>query len=75
MKHFKHGMRAQAPDPPQVRPGGDPRLRPLLEAELDRIGPEVLVLLGATAAHALLGRSFEVTQQRGTSSSRPSLRS
>ena len=39
---------------------------PWLEAELARIGPEVLVLLGATAAQALLGRSFRVTQQRGT---------
>src|ERR671923_1229238 len=38
---------------------------PWLEAELARIGPEVLVLLGATAAQALLGRSFRVTQQRG----------
>lgn len=39
---------------------------PWLEAELARIGPEALVLLGATAAQALLGRRFRVTQQRGT---------
>jgi uracil-DNA glycosylase len=39
---------------------------PWLEAELDWVGPEVLVLLGATAAQAFLGRSFRVTQQRGT---------
>jgi DNA polymerase len=32
---------------------------------LARIGPEVLVLLGATAAQAILGRSFRVTQRRG----------
>jgi DNA polymerase len=38
---------------------------PWLEAELARIGPEVLVLLGATAAQAILGRSFRVTQRRG----------
>jgi uracil-DNA glycosylase family protein len=39
--------------------------RPWLEAELAVIKPEVLVCLGATAAQALLGRSFRVTQMRG----------
>ena len=39
--------------------------RPWLEAELRRIGPELIVCLGATAAQALLGRSFRVTQQHG----------
>jgi uracil-DNA glycosylase family protein len=38
---------------------------PWLEAELEVVGPEVLVLLGATAAKALLGSSFRVTQHRG----------
>src|SRR3954463_11523442 len=36
--------------------------RPWLEAELALIRPRVLVCLGATAAQALLGRSFRVTQ-------------
>jgi uracil-DNA glycosylase len=40
--------------------------RPWLEAELDAVHPDVLVLLGATAAQALLGRDFRVTTQRGT---------
>ncbi len=39
--------------------------RPWLEAELAVIAPEVLVLLGATAAQSLLGPSFRVTRQRG----------
>ena len=39
--------------------------RPWLEAELDVVQPRVLVCLGATAAQALLGRQFRVTQQRG----------
>lgn len=39
--------------------------RPWLLAELQVIQPEVLVCLGATAAQALLGRSFRVTRQRG----------
>jgi len=38
---------------------------PWLEAELDTIDPEVLVCLGATAAQALLGRTFRLTQHRG----------
>jgi uracil-DNA glycosylase family protein len=38
---------------------------PWLEAELDLIRPKILVCLGATAAQALLGRSFRVTRQRG----------
>src|SRR5215211_6373648 len=39
--------------------------RPWLEAELTVVKPEVLVCLGATAAQALLGRSFRVTRERG----------
>jgi len=39
--------------------------RPWLDAELDVVEPEALVLLGATAAKAVLGSSFKVTQHRG----------
>src|SRR5688572_22192673 len=39
--------------------------RPWLEAELEVVKPEVLVCLGASAAQALLGREFRVSQQRG----------
>jgi uracil-DNA glycosylase family protein len=39
--------------------------RPWLEEELKTVRPEALVLLGATAAKALLGSSFRVTQHRG----------
>jgi DNA polymerase len=38
---------------------------PWLEAELLAVRPEVIVLLGATAAQALLGASFRVTRERG----------
>jgi DNA polymerase len=40
---------------------------PWLEAELEVVRPEVIVLLGATAAQALLGPSFRVTRERGRS--------
>jgi len=39
--------------------------RPWLDVEIELVRPEVIVCLGATAAQALLGRSFRVTQQRG----------
>lgn len=39
--------------------------KPWLEAELDVVQPEMLICLGATAAQALLGQGFRVTQHRG----------
>jgi len=39
--------------------------RPWLDAELAVVRPQVLVCLGASAAQALLGRTFRVTQQQG----------
>ncbi|HYP17580.1 MAG TPA: UdgX family uracil-DNA binding protein [Opitutus sp.] len=36
-----------------------------LDAELELVAPEIVVALGATAAQALMGRSFRVTQQHG----------
>jgi uracil-DNA glycosylase family protein len=39
--------------------------RPWLDEELKVVKPEAVVLLGATAAKALLGSSFRVTQHRG----------
>ena len=39
--------------------------RPWLDAELEVVGPEVVVCLGATAAQALIGRDFRVSRQRG----------
>jgi uracil-DNA glycosylase len=39
--------------------------RPWLDAELAAIRPNVLVCLGATAAQAILGANFRVTQNRG----------
>lgn len=39
--------------------------RPWLEAELEAVKPDLLVLLGATAAQSLLGRQFRITKHRG----------
>jgi uracil-DNA glycosylase len=65
VKHFKWQARGkrrihQKPNATEVA-----ACRPWLEAELTVVKPRVLVLLGATAAQALLGRQFRVTQHRG----------
>jgi uracil-DNA glycosylase family protein len=39
--------------------------RPWLDAEIDAVKPRALVCLGATAAQAIIGRHFKVSQQRG----------
>jgi uracil-DNA glycosylase len=39
--------------------------RPWLDEELRVVGPQALVVLGATAAKALFGASFRVTRERG----------
>ena len=39
--------------------------RPWVEAEIALVKPRALVLMGATAAQSLLGKSFKVTKNRG----------
>ena len=39
--------------------------KPWLDAEIEVVHPEIVVLLGATAAQALLGSAFRVTKSRG----------
>ena len=65
VKHFKwqaRGKRRIHARPSTIEIGA---CLPWLEAELAAVKPEVLVCLGATAAQALLGRSFRVSTQRG----------
>ncbi len=75
VKHFK--WRPQTVRGPGFRGTGKRRIhskpnaeeisacRPWLDAELALLRPRLVVCLGATAAQALLGRSFRVTKQRG----------
>jgi DNA polymerase len=65
VKHFKWTARGKRRlhEKPNAREIA--ACRPWLEAELQALEPEVLVCLGATAAQALLGRSFKVTRMRG----------
>lgn len=66
VKHFKwepRGKRRIHAKPNAAEIGA---CRPWLETEVALVKPRVLVCLGATAAQALLGRAFRVSQQRGT---------
>src|SRR5437667_909114 len=65
VKHFKWEPRGKRrihakPDTLEIM-----ACRPWLEAELAVVKPEIVVCLGATAAQALLGKKFRVTQERG----------
>jgi uracil-DNA glycosylase family protein len=65
VKHFKWEPRGKRrlhkrPDAFEIA-----ACRPWLDQEIELVQPKVLVCLGATAAQALLGRSFKVTKQRG----------
>jgi uracil-DNA glycosylase len=73
VKHFKwkpQGKRRlhQKPNAAEIN-----ACRPWLDAEIRLVQPGFLVLLGATAAQAFLGRDFRVTQQRGQFIERPGL--
>jgi uracil-DNA glycosylase len=68
VKHFKwrrapSGKRRlhQKPDRAEIS-----ACRPWLEGEVARVRPELIVLLGATAAQAILGSAFRVTRERGS---------
>ena len=65
VKHFKWRPRGTRRIHQKPSWGEVAACRPWLDAELEVVRPEALVLLGATAAQALLGRSFRVTRQRG----------
>jgi DNA polymerase len=65
VKHFKwepRGKRRIHKKPNSIEIAA---CRQWLDAEIALVQPEVIVCLGATAAQALLGRDFRVTQERG----------
>jgi len=65
VKHFKwepRGKRRLHKKPNAIEISA---CRPWLEAEISVVRPQVVVLLGATAAQGVLGRDFRVTKHRG----------
>lgn len=65
VKHFKWEPRGKRriharPNAAEVK-----ACMPWLRAEIREVKPQVIVCLGATAAQALIGKTFRVTKQRG----------
>jgi uracil-DNA glycosylase family protein len=65
VKHFSFEPRGKARLHKRPRVGEVKACSPWLRAELQLIDPEILVLLGATAAQAVFGPSFRITRDRG----------
>jgi uracil-DNA glycosylase family protein len=65
VKHFKWEPRGKRRIHAKPNAGEIGACRPWLEIEIALVKPRVLVCLGATAAQALLGKSFRVTRDRG----------
>ncbi len=65
VKHFKWEPRGKRRIHAKPNAGEISACRPWLETEIALVKPRVLVCLGATAAQALLGKSFKVSKQRG----------
>jgi uracil-DNA glycosylase family protein len=65
VKHFKWIARGKRRLHQKPRVIEIEACHPWLASEIQRVRPRVLICLGATAAQALLGRSFRVTRQRG----------
>jgi uracil-DNA glycosylase family protein len=67
VKHFKWERSARSQRRIHKKPGQleITACLPWLEGELEAVRPRMVVCLGATAAQALLGRTFRLTQHRG----------
>ena len=65
VKHFKWKARGKRRIHDKPNRAEVAACRPWLDGELALVQPRVLVLLGATAAQALLGTGFRVTRERG----------
>jgi DNA polymerase len=71
VKHFKWQPRGKRRIHEKPRDDEVEACLPWLEAEIAAVRPAIVVCLGATAAQALLGKSFRVTKQRGAVFPRP----
>ena len=65
VKHFKWEPRGKRRIHAKPNAAEISACRPWLETEIALVRPHALVCLGATAAQALLGKSFKVSKQRG----------
>jgi DNA polymerase len=65
VKHFKWEPRGKRRIHAKPNAAEIAACRPWLDSEIAAVEPKVIVCLGATAAQALLGKSFKVTRRRG----------
>ena len=65
VKHFKWEPRGKRRIHKKPNAAEIAACRPWLDVEIALVKPRGIVCLGATAAQALLGRSFKVSRQRG----------
>jgi uracil-DNA glycosylase family protein len=65
VKHFKFEERGKRRIHQTPKKGEIDACMPWLDTEIKLVNPEAVVALGATAAKALLGSSFRLTQHRG----------
>nr|WP_245422407.1 UdgX family uracil-DNA binding protein [Alsobacter soli] len=65
VKHFKFEPRGKRRIHKRPSVGEIHACRSWLERELETVDPEVVVMLGASAAQAVLGRAVAVTRERG----------
>ncbi len=65
VKHFKWEARGKRRIHKKPNLSEIAACKPWLEAELGVVKPNAVVCLGATAAQALLGKGFRVTEERG----------
>jgi uracil-DNA glycosylase family protein len=65
VKHFKFQQRGKRRLHQRANAEEQAACRQWLDAELARVRPQAIVCLGAVAAHALLGASFRLLEQRG----------
>jgi uracil-DNA glycosylase len=65
VKHFKYEERGKRRIHQTPRKGEIDACMPWLDTEIKLVKPAAIVTLGATAAKALLGSSFRLTQHRG----------
>jgi uracil-DNA glycosylase len=65
VKHFKWEPRGKRRIHKKPNAGEIAACRPWLDTEIRLVKPRAIICLGATAAQALLGRTFKVTAHRG----------
>ncbi|TDU28080.1 DNA polymerase [Panacagrimonas perspica] len=66
VKHFKFEPRGKTRLHKRADAYEQQACRPWLDAEIERVKPDVILCLGSMAASAMLGSSFKLLKQRGT---------